>query len=46
MGEALARERRGDVPARDLARGPARLTVALDIDRRSRPRPDRRRRPR
>lgn len=33
-GEALARERRGAVPARDLARGPARLTVALDIDKR------------
>lgn len=32
-GEALARERRGGVVDRDLARGPARLTVALAIDR-------------
>jgi DNA-3-methyladenine glycosylase len=32
-GESLVRARRGDaVPFRDLARGPARLTVALDID--------------
>jgi DNA-3-methyladenine glycosylase len=34
-GELLVRARRGaDVAFRDLARGPARLTVALDIDRR------------
>jgi DNA-3-methyladenine glycosylase len=34
-GEALVRVRRGaTVRPRDLARGPARLTVALDIDRR------------
>jgi DNA-3-methyladenine glycosylase len=33
-GEDLVRARRGDVPHRDLARGPARLTVSLDIDRR------------
>src|SRR5450432_1424141 len=32
-GEDLVRARRGAVPFRDLARGPARLTVALDIDR-------------
>jgi DNA-3-methyladenine glycosylase len=32
-GEALAQARRGTVAARDLARGPARLTVALGIDR-------------
>ncbi len=32
-GEDLVRARRGDVAFRDLARGPARLTVALDIDR-------------
>ncbi|BEP15991.1 DNA-3-methyladenine glycosylase [Acidothermaceae bacterium B102] len=32
-GESLVRARRGEaVPYRDLARGPARLTVALDID--------------
>jgi len=30
-GEALAQSRRGAVPARDLARGPARLTVAAGI---------------
>jgi len=30
-GEPLARSRRGDAPLRDLARGPARLTVALGI---------------
>jgi DNA-3-methyladenine glycosylase len=27
------RLRRGNAPCRDLARGPARLTVALDVDR-------------
>jgi DNA-3-methyladenine glycosylase len=32
-GEALARERRGNVPARDLARGPARLTSALGLEK-------------
>jgi DNA-3-methyladenine glycosylase len=32
-GEPLALVRRGPVPTRDLARGPARLTVALAIDR-------------
>ena len=32
-GEDLVRARRGAVPFRDLARGPARLTVALGIDR-------------
>ncbi|GGO22703.1 DNA-3-methyladenine glycosylase [Micromonospora parathelypteridis] len=30
-GVDIARERRGDVPDRDLARGPARLVVALGI---------------
>jgi DNA-3-methyladenine glycosylase len=33
-GEALARRRRRGAPERDLARGPARLCVALGIDRR------------
>lgn len=34
-GEAVARERRGHrAPARELARGPARLAAALGIDRR------------
>jgi DNA-3-methyladenine glycosylase len=32
-GEDLVRATRGAVPFRDLARGPARLTVALGIDR-------------
>jgi DNA-3-methyladenine glycosylase len=32
-GEPLVRTRRGSVAFRDLARGPARLTVALDIDK-------------
>ena len=32
-GLDLARHRRPDVPERDLARGPARLTVALAVDR-------------
>jgi DNA-3-methyladenine glycosylase len=32
-GEDLVRANRGAVPFRDLARGPARLTVALGIDR-------------
>ncbi|MFZ1287872.1 MAG: DNA-3-methyladenine glycosylase, partial [Candidatus Phosphoribacter sp.] len=32
-GEERARERRGGVPARDLARGPARLTVTLGLGR-------------
>src|SRR5258708_38887403 len=32
-GGDLGTSRRGDVPARDLARGPARLTVALGIGR-------------
>ena len=32
-GGDLARSRRGDAPVRDLARGPARLTVALGISR-------------
>ena len=32
-GRALAHARRGEVADRDLARGPARLTVALAIDR-------------
>ncbi|MWV60199.1 DNA-3-methyladenine glycosylase [Rathayibacter sp. VKM Ac-2754] len=31
VGEELARERRGAVPARDLARGPARLAKALGV---------------
>jgi DNA-3-methyladenine glycosylase len=33
-GEAGARDRRGAATTRDLARGPARLTVALGVDRR------------
>ena len=33
-GEDEARERRGTATLRDLARGPARLTVALGVDRR------------
>src|SRR4051812_6387914 len=32
-GEEAARERRGTAADRDLARGPARLTVALGVDR-------------
>ncbi len=31
VGESTVRQRRGDVPARDLARGPARMTRALGI---------------
>ncbi|WP_082499172.1 MULTISPECIES: DNA-3-methyladenine glycosylase [unclassified Rathayibacter] len=31
IGEELARVRRGDVPTRDLARGPARLAKALGV---------------
>lgn len=34
-GTELARRRRGQVPDRDLARGPARLVTALGIDRRA-----------
>lgn len=32
-GLDIARQRRGSVPDRDLARGPARLTMAIDVDK-------------